>query len=73
MNILPSNINPQTPAFLANADHHRALAAELRNCMAQTQKGGSPRAHQRHDEQGKLFVRERINRLLDPGSPVLEL
>ena len=73
MNILPSNIIPQIPSFLANADHHRALAAELRNRMAQAQKGGSLRAHQRHDEQGKLFVRERINRLLDPGSPFLEL
>ena len=73
MNNLPSNIKPQNPAFLDNADHHRALTEELRKRMALVQKGGSQRAHQRHDEQGKRFVRERINRLLDPGSPFLEL
>lgn len=35
--------------------------------------GGGEQAQQRHAEQGKLFVRERIDKLLDPGSPFLEL
>jgi len=73
MNILPSNIDPQIPAFRANADHNHALAEELRQRLALMQKGGSSRAHQRHNEQGKLFVRQRIDHLLDPGSPFLEL
>jgi acetyl-CoA carboxylase carboxyltransferase component len=40
---------------------------------AGTAGGGGDKAQQRHAEQGKLFVRERIDRLLDPGSPFLEL
>ncbi|NOX62392.1 MAG: methylcrotonoyl-CoA carboxylase [Chloroflexi bacterium] len=73
MNILPTHIDPNDPQFQANATHHRALAEELRERLAQVAKGGPPRAHERHREQGKLFVRERIDRLLDPGSPFLEL
>jgi acetyl-CoA carboxylase carboxyltransferase component len=57
--------------FEANAAHHRALAQELRERLALVRRGGPGRA--RHEAQGKLFVRERIDRLLDPGSPFLEL
>jgi len=47
--------------------------AELRERLAAARQGGGPRYVQRHREQGKLPVRERIDRLLDPGSPFLEL
>lgn len=73
MSILPTTLNPKDPAFQANAGHHRGLAAELQQRLALIAQGGSPRARQHHDAQGKLFVRDRINRLLDPGSPFLEL
>ncbi len=57
--------------FEENAAHHRALARELRERLALVRRGGPGRG--RHEAQGKLFVRERIDRLLDPGSPFLEL
>ncbi|MCB0254743.1 MAG: methylcrotonoyl-CoA carboxylase [Anaerolineae bacterium] len=73
MEVLESRIDPNDPQFAANAAHNRALAAELRERLALARQGGGERAHQRHSEQGKLFVRERIDRLLDSGSPFLEL
>ncbi len=73
MNVLETQIDPTQPEFIANAAHHRALVEELRARLAQVRRGGDERAHRRHAEQGKLFVRERIDRLLDPGSPFLEL
>src|ERR671918_296176 len=50
-----------------------ALVAELRKRTATVRQGGGPRYLQRHREQGKLPVRERIDKLLDAGSPFLEL
>ncbi len=73
MEILESHINPSDPAFRENAAHNRALVEELRERLAHVRRGGPERAHRRHREQGKLFVRERIEKLLDPGSPFLEL
>jgi acetyl-CoA carboxylase carboxyltransferase component len=73
MEVLDSHLDPQDPQFQANAAHNRALAAELRQRLAQVRGGGGELAQQRQAEQGKLFVRERIDKLLDPGSPFLEL
>src|SRR5262245_37774893 len=73
MDILESALNPSDSQFEANAEYHRALAAELCAWLAQVRKGGDEQAHARHREQGKLFVRERIDKLLDDGSPFLEL
>ena len=73
MEVLETRIDPTDPQFAANAAHNRALAAQLREHLALARQGGDERAQQRHTEQGKLFVRQRIDRLLDPGSPFLEL
>jgi 3-methylcrotonyl-CoA carboxylase beta subunit/propionyl-CoA carboxylase len=73
METIHSNISPNSPEFIANAEHQRALAAELRQRLELVRQGGGPKYRARHEEQGKLFVRERIERLLDPGSPFLEL
>jgi acetyl-CoA carboxylase carboxyltransferase component len=73
MEILPTSLDPQSAEFLANAEYHRALAADLRQRLALVRQGGGEKYRRRHEEQGKLFVRERIERLLDPGSPFLEL
>ena len=73
MESLSSRIDPASAEFQANAQHHRALAAELKERLAQVRQGGGEKYRQRHEAQGKLFVRERIERLLDPGSPFLEL
>ena len=73
MDIIPTTANLSDPQFRANAEHHQALVAQLRQRLAEVRQGGGPKSRQRHDAQGKLFVRERIDRLLDPGSPFLEL
>ncbi len=52
---------------------HRGLVAELRAKLAAAALGGPERARQRHVERGKLLPRERVDALLDPGSPMLEI
>ena len=59
--------------FAANDAHHRDLAAQLRSRRAQIGLGGSPRARQRHLDRGKLLPRTRVEALLDPATPFLEL
>lgn len=73
MDPLSSRIDPNSPEFKANAEHHRSLADELRAKLDTVRAGGGPEARARHEQRGKLFVRERIERLLDAGSPFLEL
>ena len=51
----------------------RALVEELRERLAVVRQGGSQKARDRHTSRGKLLVRDRVDRLLDPGSPFLEL
>jgi len=73
MDVIESHLNPADERFQANAAHHRALAAELRERLSRVRGGGGEAYRQRQREQGKLFVRDRIDALLDPGSPFLEL
>ena len=73
MEALDSQINPQDATFLENAAFNRGLAEELRQRLAVVRQGGGEKYQKRHAEQGKLFVRERVDRLLDAGSPFLEL
>ena len=73
MEILQSNINSNSEDFKNNTAHHRALADELKQRLAKVREGGGEKYRARQESQGKLFVRERIERLLDPGSPFLEL
>ncbi|MCL5950108.1 MAG: methylcrotonoyl-CoA carboxylase [Chloroflexi bacterium] len=71
--VLSTNIDPNDPEFQANAEYHRRLADELKGRLKIVRQGGGPRYRQRHEAQGKLFVRDRIDALLDPGSPFLEV
>ncbi len=73
METLSSKIDVNRAEFQANAKYHRSLAEELRRKLAAAREGGGPEARKRHEERGKLFVRERIERLLDSGAPFLEL
>src|SRR6266511_1144483 len=73
METLSSHLDTQSPEFKENAQYHRALAQELKRRLALVYQGGGEKYRQRHEEQGKLFVRERIERLLDPGAPFLEI
>ena len=56
-----------------NAAAMLALVAELRGHLARVREGGGKAATERHHERGKMTARERIDRLVDPGSPFLEL
>ncbi|MGE0041919.1 MAG: carboxyl transferase domain-containing protein [Vicinamibacterales bacterium] len=73
MDILESHIQTDSPEFRANHERMSALVAEYRQRLDAVRQGGGPRYVERHREQGKLPVRDRIERLLDPGSPFLEL
>src|SRR5262245_4656537 len=73
MELLESQLETATDDFKANAAHHRALAAELKRHFEQIKQGGGSSLVERHKARGKLFVRERIERLLDPGTAFLEL
>jgi acetyl-CoA carboxylase carboxyltransferase component len=73
MKRIKSKINPQDAAYQENDRLNRARVAELHELLGQVRQGGSERARERHTSQGKLMVRERIEALLDPGSPFLEL
>jgi acetyl-CoA carboxylase carboxyltransferase component len=73
MDILESRIVPSDPTFKTNQERMRELVAELRERTERARQGGGPKYLQRHREQGKMPVRERIDRLIDAGSPFLEL
>src|SRR5262245_14621865 len=73
MELLESHLDVSSDEFKENAAHHRALANELKQKLAATQTGGGPDLVARHQSRGKLFVRDRIERLLDPGTAFLEL
>ncbi|MFV0623053.1 carboxyl transferase domain-containing protein [Sphingomonas sp. ac-8] len=71
--VLSTNVAPDSQTFKANAAHNRALAERLRADVATAALGGSERARERHTARGKLLPRERVERLLDPGAPFLEI
>src|SRR6059036_1718559 len=73
MDVLDSHVNPADSIFKTNRDRMQQLVAQLRDRLAGVRQGGGPKYIQRHREQGKLPVRERIDRLIDPGSSFLEL
>ncbi len=73
MTIIHSHIDPNSAEFKHNAEVNQALAAELRERTALVHEGGRAEARARHESRGKLFVRDRIERLLDPGTAWLEV
>jgi 3-methylcrotonyl-CoA carboxylase beta subunit len=70
---LTSALDPNSDAFKANAAHHRRLADDLRARVAKAALGGPEASRARHVSRGKLLPRDRVERLLDPGSAFLEL
>ncbi|MEP4467822.1 carboxyl transferase domain-containing protein, partial [Marinobacter alexandrii] len=73
MTTLQSKINPRSEEFLANQEAMAQAVADLRDKVTTIQQGGGPSYQERHIARGKLLPRERINRLLDDGSPFLEI
>ena len=70
---LASAINPNSEGFLRNREINISLAADLRARVAVAALGGPSAARDRHVSRGKLLPRQRVERLLDPGSPFLEI
>ncbi len=73
MPVLHSHAQPSSPEFRANDAHNRALAAQLHERQARIATARSPKALALLRERGKLPVRERIEAVLDPDTPFLEL
>ncbi len=70
---LASQIDTQSAEFAANAAAMRALTGELARRRAEAALGGPERSRERHVARGKFLPRERVLRLIDPGTPFLEL
>jgi len=73
MTVLQTRLNPRTDEFRAAADHMQALVADLKAQVARVSEGGGEAARAKHSGRGKLPPRDRVQMLLDPGTPFLEL
>jgi len=73
MRKLKSAIDTASKVFVANAKVNMALASELHRRAANASRGGPEESRKRHVSRGKLLPRERVMRLIDPGSPFLEI
>jgi 3-methylcrotonyl-CoA carboxylase beta subunit len=73
MQALDSRIDPRSEEFKANAAAMRALVEDLRQQAARAAQGGGEAARAKHTARGKLLPRDRVDQLLDPGSPFLEI
>ena len=73
MTVLQSRINTRDAAFVANREHMQAQVDDLQAVIDRIRQGGGPKAQERHTSRGKLLPRDRLNAVLDPGAPFLEL
>jgi 3-methylcrotonyl-CoA carboxylase beta subunit len=71
--ILQSKLNPRSDEFRAAAENMRQLVADLKAQVARMSEGGGEAARAKHTARGKLLPRDRVQMLLDPGTPFLEL
>jgi acetyl-CoA carboxylase carboxyltransferase component len=73
MDVLESHVDASSAEFCENKSFHEGLSRVLKERVARAREGGGAEARKLHESRGKLFVRERIEKLLDPGTPFLEL
>lgn len=73
MPVIESRINPRSQAFIDNARAMQEQVDDLQQQLTKTALGGSESARAKHLARGKLLPRDRVERLLDPGTPFLEL
>lgn len=73
MSLLRSQVKTRAGDYRQNFEANSALNVHLSDLLTEIRAGGDERAHARHRDQGKLFVRDRIAALIDEGSPFLEL
>ncbi|CAM3183412.1 hypothetical protein SPAN111604_08875 [Sphingomonas antarctica] len=71
--VLDTKINTDSDEFRARSAHNRALRDELRARVGKAALGGNEKSRERHTSRGKLLPRDRVERVLDPGSPFLEI
>ncbi|MDR7060120.1 MULTISPECIES: carboxyl transferase domain-containing protein [unclassified Sphingopyxis] len=71
--VLGTSINADSDEYRTRSAHNRALTDALRTAVAEAALGGNEKSRERHTSRGKLLPRERVERLLDPGSPFLEI
>jgi 3-methylcrotonyl-CoA carboxylase beta subunit len=71
--VLASAVDAGAETFRRNAEAHAELVGDLRDQLAVAAAGGGERSRARHTERGKLLPRDRVDKLVDPGSPFLEL
>ena len=71
--IIQSQVSLESDPFKTNTAHNQALRDELWVKVSQAALGGNEKSRERHTSRGKLLPRERVERLLDPGSPFLEI
>lgn len=73
MPVIKSAINTKSDAFAVNREHMVEQVNDLKSVIDTIKQGGGEKAAARHQSRGKLLPRDRINALLDPGSPFLEI
>jgi acetyl-CoA carboxylase carboxyltransferase component len=73
MERIESRVSLNSPDFKRNREVMEAQVAQLRTAIERVRQGGPENARRRHVERGKLLVRERVKRLIDPASPFVEL
>ena len=73
MPLLPTSLDRASESAIRNRERMTELVAELRGKLSRAREGGPERARERHQKAGKLLPRDRVERLLDPGTPFLEL
>ncbi|SFM70656.1 carboxyl transferase domain-containing protein [Marinobacter zhejiangensis] len=73
MAILHTQVQPHSEEFHQRREHMQALVDELRSRFDTIAQGGGEKAQKRHTDRGKLLPRDRVQRVLDPGSPFLEI
>jgi len=72
MTVIQTVLKRKDETFVANDAHMRGLLEDLRGLTGKIAEGGGARSRTRHADRGKLFVRDRVSLLLDPGAPFLE-
>jgi 3-methylcrotonyl-CoA carboxylase beta subunit len=72
LNSIESRLNPRSEDFRSNADAMRLVVEDLKQKVAAIALGGGPAARDKHTARGKLLPRDRVQMLLDPGTPFLE-
>lgn len=73
MDIIESKINTESPEFKENYAHYQRLVADLKAKIAQVYKGGGEERIKQHRARNKMLARERIEAIIDPDTPFLEL